>query len=59
MLQEINLLKYLDNISYLPLLEIAFKDNPNDPRCVHYLGREYMYYNRNDEAIKWYDNFNY
>lgn len=38
--------------SYLPLLEIAFKENPNDPRCVHYLGREYMYYGRNDEAIE-------
>lgn len=38
--------------SYLPLLELAYKENTNDPRCVHYLGREYMYYERNDEAIK-------
>ena len=42
--------------SYLPLLELAVSENPNDDRCIHYLGREYMYYNRNDEAIKWYDN---
>ena len=34
------------------MLELAYKENPLDPRCVHYLGREYMYYERNDEAIK-------
>ena len=38
--------------SYLPLLELAVSENPNDDRCIHYLGREYMYYNRNDKAIK-------
>ena len=38
--------------SYLPLLELAAKENPNDDRCIHYLGREYMYYERNDEAIE-------
>ena len=38
--------------SYLPLLELAAKENPDDDRCIHYLGREYMYYERNDEAIE-------
>ena len=30
--------------SYLPLLELSVKENPNDDRNMHYLGREYMYY---------------
>lgn len=29
--------------TYLPLLEIAYSERPNDPRVLHYLGREYMY----------------
>lgn len=37
---------------YLPLLELAARENPEDPRCAHYLGREYMYYGRWDEAIR-------
>ena len=37
--------------SYLPLLELSIKENPNDDRNVHYLGREYMYYGRWNEAI--------
>ena len=37
---------------YLPLLELAAKENPEDARCAHYLGREYMYYGRWDEAIR-------
>lgn len=37
--------------SYLPLLELAVKENPNNDRNVHYLGREYMYYERWNEAI--------
>ncbi|MBQ3079073.1 MAG: glycosyltransferase [Clostridia bacterium] len=28
---------------YLPLLELAVSENPLDARCIHYLGREYMY----------------
>lgn len=28
---------------YLPLLELAVRENPQDPRCAHYLGREYLY----------------
>jgi len=37
--------------NYLPLLELAVKENPNDERHLHYLGREYMYYERWNEAI--------
>ena len=29
--------------SYLPLLELSVKEDPNDDRNMHYLGREYMY----------------
>jgi hypothetical protein len=28
---------------YLPLLELAAKERPDDPRTAHYLGREYVY----------------
>lgn len=38
--------------SYLPLLELSVKEDPEDDRNMHYLGREYMYYNKNDEAIE-------
>lgn len=37
--------------SYLPLLELAYKENPNDDRVVHYLGREYMFYKQYEKAI--------
>lgn len=37
---------------YLPLLELAAKENPTDPRCAHYLGREYFYYGRWEDAIR-------
>ena len=37
--------------SYLPLLEISVKEDPDDDRNMHYLGREYMYYGRYNEAI--------
>ena len=37
--------------SYLPLLEISVKENPEDDRNVHYLGREYMYYGKWQESI--------
>lgn len=37
--------------SYLPLLELSVKENPTDDRNVHYLGREYMYYGKWNEAI--------
>ena len=32
--------------SYLPLLELSVKEDPNDDRNMHYLGREYMYYGK-------------
>lgn len=37
--------------SYLPLLELSVKEKPYDDRNVHYLGREYMYYGKWNEAI--------
>lgn len=36
---------------YLPLLELAVKENPTDDRNMHYLGREYMFYRRWDDCI--------
>ncbi len=38
--------------SYLPLLELSVKEDPEDDRNMHYLGREYMYYGKYEEAIK-------
>lgn len=37
--------------SYLPLLELSVKEDPIDDRNMHYLGREYMYYGKYNEAI--------
>lgn len=37
--------------SYLPLLELSVKEDPDDDRNMHYLGREYMYYKKWNEAI--------
>ena len=37
--------------SYLPLLELSVKENPEDDRNMHYLGREYMYYHKWNECI--------
>ena len=37
--------------SYLPLLELSVKEDPLDDRNTHYLGREYMYYGKWNEAI--------
>lgn len=51
----ITLNHYPDNFksrsSYLPLLELSIKENPEDDRNMHYLGREYMYYGKWNEAI--------
>ena len=56
LIPEITLKHYPDNTksrsSYLPLLELAVKEDPNNDRNMHYLGREYMFYNRYDEAIE-------
>lgn len=37
--------------SYLPLLEMSVQEDPEDDRNMHYLGREYMYYKKWDQAI--------
>lgn len=37
---------------YLPLLEKSVAEAPNDDRNMHYLGREYMYYQRWNDCIK-------
>jgi len=37
--------------SYLPLLELSVKEDPNNDRNMHYLGREYMYYGKWNECI--------
>ena len=37
--------------NYLNLLELSVQEDPEDDRNMHYLGREYMYYNRYQEAI--------
>ena len=38
--------------SYLPLLELAVQEKPEDDRNVHYLGREYMYHKKWDKCIE-------
>ena len=52
---DITVNHYPDNTksrsSYLPLLELSVKERPDDDRNVHYLGREYMYYKKWNEAI--------
>jgi tetratricopeptide (TPR) repeat protein len=35
---------------YLPLLELAAREAPDDPRCAHYLGRQLLDLKRYDEA---------
>ena len=37
--------------SYLPLLELSVKEDPDDDRNMHYLGREYMFYGKWNESI--------
>jgi len=36
---------------YLPLLELSVREDPEDDRNMHYLGREYLFHGRWDEAI--------
>ena len=38
--------------SYLPLLKLSVKENPNNDRNVHYLAREYMFYGKYKKAIE-------
>ncbi len=53
--QEITVNHYPDvtksRSSYLPLLELSVQEDPDDDRNMHYLGREYMYYGRWNDAI--------
>lgn len=53
--EDIILNHYPDNTksrsSYLPLLELSVKENPENDRNMHYLGREYMYYGKWNECI--------
>lgn len=37
--------------SYLPLLQIAAKEEPENDRTAHYLGREYMFAGQYDKAV--------
>lgn len=43
--------KSKDRSTYLPLLEIGVKENPDCPRSNQYLGREYMYEGQFQKAI--------
>lgn len=36
---------------YLPLLALSAEENPEDDRAMFWLGREYMYHGRHEEAI--------
>ncbi len=36
---------------YLPLLELAVKENPDNDRLTFWLGREYIFYQKYDECI--------
>lgn len=38
--------------SYLQLLELSYKENPNDERTIHYLGREYMFHKEYEKCIE-------
>lgn len=44
--------KQKDRSFNLPLLEIAVKENPNNDRNLHYLGREYMFDNQWEKCIE-------
>ena len=40
------------NRQYLRMLELAVKENPSDPRDMHYLGREYFFRERYEDAMR-------
>lgn len=42
---------------YLELLEIAVQEGPTDSRPLYYLGREYIYRNRNIDAVKTFNRY--
>jgi glycosyltransferase involved in cell wall biosynthesis len=37
---------------YLPLMELAYKENPEDSQICFWLGRDYMWANRPDQAVE-------
>lgn len=37
---------------YLPLLELAVSEDPENDRNMHYLGREYMFYNKWEKSVE-------
>ncbi|MCD7946680.1 MAG: glycosyl transferase family 2 [Oscillospiraceae bacterium] len=37
---------------YLPLLELSAQENPDDDRTMFWLGREYIFYGKNDDGIR-------
>lgn len=41
-----------DRTGYLKLMELAAKENPNDVRILHHLGRDYMQYGQFDKCIE-------
>lgn len=51
---DIKILHHPDNnksrAQYLPLLEMAAKEDPNSDRCAHYYARELFYYGMYDQA---------
>lgn len=53
---DIKIYHYPDNnksrSQYLPLLELAAKEDPLSDRCAHYYARELFYYGRYEEAVK-------
>jgi hypothetical protein len=42
-----------DRSQYLSLLRMGLDEYPDDPRMVHYYGRELMYHRRYGEALEW------
>ncbi|MBE6935537.1 MAG: glycosyltransferase [Ruminococcaceae bacterium] len=38
--------------SYLPLLELSVAEDPENDRNMHYLGREYLFYQRYEDCIR-------
>ena len=55
-IKDLQLNHYADNTKsrgqYLPLLELSVKENPEDDRNVHYLGREYFFNGQYEKAIE-------
>ena len=55
-LENLRLYHHADNLKarsqYLPLLELAVKEDENNDRNMHYLGREYFFHGQYENAIK-------